>query len=88
MSKLKDLYLSDLIDRDEYERDYTELRQTLEKVQEAEPPAKPIDVEYVRSAIAMYDDLERPEKKEFWMRIVKEIIAYPDGTFSFVLRNI
>lgn len=88
MSKLKDLYLSDLIDRDEYERDYTELKQKLEKAQEAEPPAKPIDVEYVRSAIAMYDDLERPEKKEFWMRIVKEIIAYPDGTFSFVLRNI
>ena len=87
MTKLKDLYLSDLIDRDEYERDYSELRLSLEKAKEEAPPAEPVDTDYVRSALNMYERLERSEKKEFWMRTIREIIIHPDSSISFTLRN-
>ncbi len=87
MTKLKDLYLSDLIDRDEYERDYSELRLSLEKAKEEVPPAEPVDTDYVRSALNMYERLERSEKKEFWMRTIREIIIHPDSSISFTLRN-
>lgn len=83
MEKLKDLYLSDLIDRDLYEQDYTALRAQLEA---PEPEPKPlIDIDALRSALSVYDDLEPPEKREFWRRSVQRIIIANDGTISFDL---
>ena len=87
MTKLKDLYLADLIDRDEYERDYTELKQTLEKAMSAAQPIPLVDTDSIRSALKIYASLGRPEKKEFWLRTINEITVHPDHTISFTLRN-
>lgn len=88
MAKLKDLYLSDLIMKDEYERDYVALRAALDEAQNAIAPEPVlIDVEAVRRAMATYAELDRPRRKEFWSRALRKIIARSDGSFSFTLRN-
>nr|DAH47768.1 MAG TPA: integrase [Caudoviricetes sp.] len=83
MEKLKDLYLSDLIDREMYEADYLVLKKQLE----APEPAKrePIDIDVLKSAIGAYDDLEPLERREFWRRIVKRISVDQDGGINFEL---
>ena len=86
MSKLKDLYLSDLIDREEYARDYAALRETLEKAAAIAPPPRLLDTEALRSALALYGSMAREEKKEFWLRTVSDICIQPDHTVSFIPR--
>ena len=83
MEKLKDLYLSDLIDREIYADDYSELKKQLE----APEPGKrePIDIDALKSAIGAYGDLEPLERREFWRRIVKKISVDQDGGINFKL---
>lgn len=83
MEKLKDLYLSDLIDREIYEADYTALRAQLEA---PEPQVEPlIDIDGLRSALSIYDGLSLQERKEFWRRTVKKISVTNDGDITFDL---
>ena len=83
MEKLKDLYLSDLIDREMYEADYLALKKQLE----APEPGKLelIDIDGLKSAIGAYDGLEPLERREFWRRIVKKISVDQDGGIKFEL---
>lgn len=83
MEKLKDLYLSDLIERDVYVKDYTSLRKQLEA---PEPEEKEqIDVDALRSTMDVYGNLEPSERREFWMRTVKKISVSNDGEINFEL---
>lgn len=89
MTKLKDLYLSDLIGRDEYERDYVSLRATLEEAQKMNPPTPVLfDLGEMQSAVATYMELDRPQRKEFWSRVLQRVYVNDDMTFSFTLRSI
>lgn len=89
MSKLKDLYLSDLIEKDEYESSYNELRAVLfsAQKQQEETEGQIIDIGELRGALRIYGTLDRQQQKEFWGRVVRKIKAEQDGTFSFTLRN-
>lgn len=69
LDKLTDLYLSDLIDREKYEREYTATKRELE---EAEAVQKPIDTAQVMSLLDAYQTLSREAKKAFWLRIIKK----------------
>ena len=83
MEKLKDLYLSDLIDREMYEADYLVLKKQLEA---PEPEKRElIDIDGLKSAIGAYDSLEPLERREFWRRIVKKISVDQDGGIKFEL---
>lgn len=82
MSKLKDLYLNDLIDRDEYERDYTQLKQELEKASAIEQPAKQVDLEEFHSILSAYTTLDRERKKAFWSRAIEKITADASGNLQ------
>ncbi len=84
MAKLKDLYLSDLIERDEYEHDYRELRKILETPQTA---PKPIDIAQVRSSLTDYDELTRDGRKEFWTRTISEISPSGRDFFNITVRK-
>lgn len=84
MQKLKDLYLSDLIDREMYESDYTELRKALEAPEPED--REEIDIGQLRSALGLYDDLEPPDKHEFWCRTLKKISIQRDGEINFTVR--
>lgn len=69
LDKLTDLYLSDLIDREKYEREYTATKRELD---EAEAVQKPIDTAQVMSLLDAYQTLSREAKKAFWLRIIKK----------------
>lgn len=88
MSKLKDLFLSDLIERDEYERDYTALRTELEKLKtEESSQPKPIDIDELRRSLELYTELSREEKRGFWSLTLNSISIAPNDEYPFTLRN-
>lgn len=82
MEKLKDLYLSDLIERDAYERDYTALREELRfaRAQE-EPPPEPVDIQEIESVLGAYGQLDRAAQKEFWGQLVGKIVVTNEDHF-------
>lgn len=81
MDKLKDLYLSDLIDKDTYSEDYNALRSALIEI-EQEEKVVPLDTTAVRSGMEMYDDLTRVGKKTFWTRILDRLEVGNNGEIS------
>lgn len=77
LSRLKDLYLNEVIDLEEYKRDYESLSAQLEERQ-APPPFPRPNFEAVEAFLAqdfrqIYDALERDEKRTLWRSIIKEI---------------
>ncbi len=86
MEKLKDLYLNDLIERDIYERDYSELREKLRMAQEsARNVQEPIDTSRLKDNLGIYSTLTRQAQKEFWTRTISKIIITNDDDFSVTL---
>lgn len=82
MEKLKDLYLSDLIDREVYEQDYTALRDELHTVAADQPPLpNPVDLEQVSNALLLYSELSKQNQKEFWARIIGKIVITNEDDF-------
>lgn len=88
VKKLKDLYLNDLIDLDEYKKD-KELYE--KKIAELEEQSKPIETPNLEKAKkilqfgwkATYNGLKSEEKREFWRILVKEIRIYPDRHIEY-----
>ena len=81
MEKLKDLYLSDLIEKDIYEHDYLLLKKELESAELQKGPPALIDTNELKNGLSMYETLNKTGKKEFWSRIIKCIRANNDGDF-------
>ena len=81
MEKLKDLYLSDLIEKDMYIAEYTALKKELDSAQVPEPIEKLIDPKQIKDAFSIYSDLEKGRKKEFWSRTIRKIRATNEGDF-------
>lgn len=77
LSRLKELYLNELIDMEEYKRDYEALSLQLEERPAQPSPPRP-NFEAVEAFLAqdfrqIYDTLEREEKRTLWRPIIKEI---------------
>lgn len=87
MSKLKDLYLNDLIDRDEYERDYTQLKKEIEKSEVVQQPEKQVDIKKFQTLIGAYATLDREHKKAFWSRTLKKITVDALGNLQIFPAN-
>lgn len=87
MSKLKDLYLNDLIDRDEYELDYTRLKQELEKASAVQQPIKLIDIRKFQDIRRTYATLGPEHKKAFWSRAIEKIIVDESGNLQIFPAN-
>lgn len=82
MQKLKDLYLMDMIEIEDYKADYSALKEqleSLEMVQKMSPPPTPISE--IECQLAEYPDMSRTQKKAFWARTVKRIEADDNGAF-------
>lgn len=86
LSKLKELYVNELIDIEEYKKDYaiysTALRQLPDPAQEAPP-----DFEAVRKLLSadfktIYDTLTREEKRTLWRSVIDEIKIDNDGNVT------
>lgn len=82
MDKLKDLYLNDLIDRDDYEKDYLALRDELRKANAPQAkPLQPVDTRAIKNMLDAYNHLDRMDQKEFWGRIIGEITITNEDHF-------
>ena len=85
MDKLRALYLSDLIELPDYEREYTALRDALSTAQEAERQiGQLIDIAHLRDLLSAYATLDRQRQKEFWTRTISKIIITNDDDFSII----
>ena len=82
MQKLKDLYLMDLIEIEDYKKDYAELKEQLEAleiVQKLSPP--PPTISEIECQLAEYPGMNRAQKRAFWARTVQRIEADDNGAF-------
>lgn len=78
LTKLKELYVNDLIDMEEYKKDYETYSATLLKLDEAQIEEKKVDLSGVRQIVSkgfleIYDTLTREEKRTLWKSVLKEI---------------
>ncbi|MDO5433357.1 recombinase family protein [Eubacterium sp.] len=84
MEKLKELYVADLIDIDDYRRDYEECQQALSKIEAQKNKAlSPDKIDAAKKFLSMdfediYDALSREERQMFWRKIIKKIIFDPE----------
>lgn len=78
LTKLKELYVNDLIDMEEYKKDYETYSAALLKLDEAQVEEKKVDLSGVRQIVSkgfreIYDTLIREEKRTLWKSVLKEI---------------
>lgn len=77
LSRLKDLYVNDLIDIEEYKRDYDKYNAMLEEKPEPAADQRP-DFAAIENLLSqdfktIYDSLERVEKRTLWRSVISEI---------------
>lgn len=89
LSRLKDLYINDMIDLDVYRKDYDKLSQELSEIPDDPEPVKRDTSRYVDIINSdwrtMYNELSRPDKALFWRKIIDKIYIYPDRSISFTI---
>lgn len=89
MLKLKDLYLNDLIEKADYERDYLAIKAELEAVEKIKSAAPtPIDIDELRDTLTTYHAMNREQKQAFWALTVREIQVEKGRVVSFTLSHI
>ncbi len=87
LSKLSELYISDLISMQDYKRQFRALNDELAAIPEDVPD---IDIEALKSRFwgdwrQLYDDLPRDGKQSFWRKTVKKIYLSNDSVADFDL---
>lgn len=88
LSKLSDLYLDDLISKDDYAKRYADLTAQLEEAEALlrKPPtksAKALSETFFSGWQDIYKELSRENKKVFWKLKLKEIRLYQDRRIDF-----
>ena len=77
LSRLKELYVNEVIDLDEYRRDYekytSQLNEPTDAVDERRPNFDAIKAVLSKSFRDSYNRLDRAEKRSLWHSIIKEI---------------
>lgn len=77
LTKLKELYVNDLIDIEEYKRDYeiynAALQQMPDPVQETPPDFAAVERLLQSDFKSIYETLTREEKRTLWRSVIKEI---------------
>ncbi len=89
LSKLKELYVNDLIDLEEYRKDYEIYSAALEQLpvpaQEAPPDFNAVRKLLTADFKAIYDTLTREEKRSLWRSVIEEIRIDNDGNIAGII---
>jgi len=88
LSRLKDLYLNELISLEEFKKDHAEICAAIAAMEEKQNAKKTPKLDKVEKILSgdwrnIYAELSREEKREFWRVIVKEIRWFPDRHLEF-----
>lgn len=86
LSKLKELYVNELINLEEYKKDYEIYTTALEKLPDAAQETPP-DFTTLKSILAadfksIYNTLTREEKRTLWRSVIEEIRIDNDGNIT------
>ena len=90
LSKLKDLYLNDLITLEEYKHDQASMTEEIEKLEKSIAMPKTDNIEKIESILEedwkeSYDHLSREEKRNAWRILIEEVTIHPDRSISYTL---
>jgi len=90
LSRLKDLYLNELITLEEYQTDQKPLKARLEELAEQAQPVKMPDFSRAEALLvqgwqAAYEDLDRASRRDFWRLLIKEIRIFSDRRIDYDL---
>ncbi len=82
MTKLKDLYMDDLIDKETYRRDYEMYAAMLAEI--PAPVAPAVDIKAVQDVLSenireKYEKFSPEERRTFWRGIIKKIVVDNDN---------
>jgi len=89
LSRLKDLYIDDLIEIDAYKRDYTNLTSNLTELVNRQatkklgPDLNALKNVFVDNWQQMYSDMSRDEKRKFWVICISSINISSDRRIDF-----
>lgn len=78
LSKLKDLYLDDLISKEDYKQDYIRINKEILKLEEEQKEEPQKDFTYLNELINkdipdIYNTFNIEEKRKFWLKIIDKI---------------
>ena len=93
LSRLKDLYVDDIIDLELYRKDYEALSAQLDSllIEERESAATRPSTERLRSILSygwqdMYAALSRADQQAFWRSVLDRILIYPTRQITISFR--
>lgn len=90
LSKLKDLYVNEMIDLDEYKRDYDDLNKQLSDLTtEVEEEEMPIDVEAIKTLLSksteeIYQTLTAENRRKFWRSFIDHIVVHSRDNMEII----
>lgn len=90
LSRLKDLYLNDLITIEEYKADKEAFEARLNDLIEKDRPLRRPNFEVLETALpagweTLYGEMTKEEQRAFWRIVLREIRIYPDRHIEFEL---
>lgn len=91
LSRLKDLYLNELISLEEYKTDQQNMTARIMYLSEQEKPVKKPDFSKADALLGQgwreaYEQLDRASRRDFWRILIKEIRIYPDRRIEYDLQ--
>lgn len=92
LSKLKDLYLNDLITLEEYKIDQSTMNAQIEELEKTISAPKTDNLEKIEEVLTedwkeSYENLPRASKRNAWRIIIKQIKVDPDRSISYTLNT-
>lgn len=90
LSKLKDLYLNDLITLEEYKIDQATMNAQIEELEKTISAPKTDNLEKIEEILTedwkeAYENISRDSKRNAWRIIIKQIKINPDRSISYTL---
>lgn len=82
LERLKDLYISNLILKDMYEKEFANLTALLADAEnQLREDVVPLDLSAFDNFTEVYSTLTQEQKKALWSRLIQKIVVTPDGDY-------
>lgn len=92
LTKLKDLYLNDVVDLDEYKKDYDDLNKQLsDLIAEPKEDAPPVDIEAIKNLLSkstedIYQTLTADDRRKFWNGFIDHIVVHSSDNMEIFFK--